>query len=654
MHRVTKLIIFIIMIFTLSLSSCNGGGSSDISSVSQNSNYTQAELDSIANEFVDSFSEYISTQVLEDLNLITSLDEYPDFSVSWTSNNQGVITNDGKINKPDTDTVVRLNYVIYYLQQVVKMGYYDVNVVGKNVDPSTIILEWLYEYDFAIPSPLYFPYEVRVDVPGFTEYKIRWNTNNSPYLKVDEDYLMPRSVNNEQVVTLRAQIDIDGKLISREFKVNIPSDNDPLLTKNGLPVININTFGKPITSHNDYVSGTLGMTKSQAYKEGASLEAKPMGIRLRGNSTSMPRKKPYRIKFDAKQSLFGMAACKSWVLLAEHYDETYLRNATAFYLGSKLSGLKFTPRFYHVEVYLNNSYIGIYLLTDQVQVNESRVNITESSEADTGYLMYWDSRAAEEFGAQRDVTYIDSIGPTPVEFKSPDRLSPSQRAFIGDYLKNAYDAVRLSNKTFSDIETYFDIDSAIDYIIVNEIFKNQDIGAYSVYMYKDKGGKLYFGPLWDFDLSTGNVNYTDRGLPNYWFSMMANRNKWFNGLMKNQEFRIRFQSRWLEIREEILPSVLTFISERRQLIYKAALANDAFYPERYNDTGMFGNPPHTRNFSTFTQHTDYFYNWMNASLKFLDDEITSEAFIQAAYANRFNDNFSGKPELPLESLPKFI
>ena len=143
-------------------------------------------------------------------------------------------------------------------------------------------------------------------------------------------------------------------------------------------------------------------------------------------------------------------------------------------------------------------------------------------------------------------------------------------------------------------------------------------------MYKDKGGKLYFGPLWDFDLSTGNVNYTDRGLPNYWFSMMANRNKWFNGLMKNQEFRIRFQSRWLEIREEILPSVLTFISERRQLIYKAALANDAFYPERYNDTGMFGNPPHTRNFSTFTQHTDYFYNWMNASLKFLDDEITSK------------------------------
>ena len=105
------------------------------------------------------------------------------------------------------------------------------------------------------------------------------------------------------------------------------------------------------------------------------------------------------------------------------------------FTGSKLSGLKFTPRFYHVEVYLNNSYIGIYLLTDQVQVNESRVNITESSEADTGYLMYWDSRAAEEFGAQRDVTYIDSIGPTPVEFKSPDRLSPSQRAFIGDYLK---------------------------------------------------------------------------------------------------------------------------------------------------------------------------------------------------------------------------
>lgn len=656
MSKKVQLIIFFLLTFTLILTSCNGGSqsSSSISTISESS-YTETELNSIANEFIDEISDNIPSKVLEDITLFTSIDDFKDFSVTWNSSNEEIISVNGQVNRPTSDTVVRLSYVIKYKEQVIKEGFVDVNVVGKEVDVYTVVLEWLYEYDFAIPTPLYFPYQVKSDVPGYPDLLIKWSTNNSPFLVVDEDYLMPRSGTNEQNVTTRAFIDINGKMVSREFVVKIPKDSDPLLPKNGLPIININTYGRPINSFVNYTSGTFSMSKSQAYKINEEIEEKSIGIRLRGNSTSLPRKKPYRIKFDIKQSLFGMEACKSWILLAEYYDETALRNATAFYLGSRLSGLKFTPRAYHVEVYLNDVYQGIYVLTDQVQVNPSRVNIIESPEVDTGYLMYWDSRAAEEEGAERDVTYIDGIGPTPVEFKTPERLTPDQRAFIGDYIKKAYDAVRLPTKSFKDIETYIDINSAIDYIIVNEIFKNQDIAGYSVYMYKDKGGKLHFGPLWDFDLSSGNVNYGDRGLPNYWFSMANNRNQWFNGLMKNTEFRIAFRDRWMEIKEEILPSMFDYINERRRLIYKAALENDALYPERNSDTGMFGNPPQIRGFTQYNQYTDYFYEWLNASVKFMDDEILSEDFIKPSYANVFNVNFNaGNPESPLDLLPKFL
>ncbi len=656
MRKKFQIIIFFLLTFTLLLVSCNGksSSSSSISSVSESS-YTENELNSIASEFEDEISELIPSKVLEDITLITSLDGFDEFYVTWSSSNEDIISKNGQVNRPDNDIVVRLNYVIKYKDQIVKEGYVDVIVVGKEVDVYTIVLEWLYEYDFKIPSPLYFPYQVKTDVPGYNDLVIRWSTNNSPFLMVDEDYLMPRSGSNEQNVTTRAFIDINGKMVSREFTIKIPKDSDPLLPKNGLPIIHINTYGRPINSHVDYTPATFSMTRSQAYKNSDAVEEKSIGIRLRGNSTALARKKPYRIKFDIQQSLFGMGACKSWVLLAEYYDETALRNATAFYLGSRLSGLKFTPRAYHVEVYLNDVYQGIYVLTDQVQIHPSRVNITESFDVDTGYLMYWDSRAAEEPGAEKDVTYIIGITPIPFEFKTPERLTPDQRTFIGDYLKNAYDAVRLSNKTFKDIESYIDIDSAIDYIIVNEIFKTQDISAYSVYMFKDKGGKLHFGPLWDFDLSSGNVNYEDRGLPNYWFSMANNRNVWFNGLMKNNEFRVLFKERWLEIREEILPSMFDYISERRKLIYKAALANDALYPERNSDTGQFGNPPHLRGFTQYNQYTDYFYEWLNASVKFMDDEILSEEFTKPSYASRFNVNFSaGNPESPLSLLPKFL
>ena len=125
----------------------------------------------------------------------------------------------------------------------------------------------------------------------------------------------------------------------------------------GIPIVWIETENREaITSKEDYVKGTVTISKTPPFTEG--FEA-TMRIRGRGNATWSYAKKPYRIKLDSKSKILGMPADKDWVLLAEYCDKSLLRTTYAFEL-SKLMELPWTPHGYHVEVFLNGSYNGTY------------------------------------------------------------------------------------------------------------------------------------------------------------------------------------------------------------------------------------------------------------------------------------------------------
>ena len=112
-----------------------------------------------------------------------------------------------------------------------------------------------------------------------------------------------------------------------------------------LPIINIDTKDVSIDSKEKYTDMTFTLENCDG-----ELSEITGGIRLRGNTTMHYPKKPYRIKFDEKQSLFGLEKAKSWVLLAEYLDPSALHNYTAFSLASELSGLSFTPTPHKVNV----------------------------------------------------------------------------------------------------------------------------------------------------------------------------------------------------------------------------------------------------------------------------------------------------------------
>ena len=238
-------------------------------------------------------------------------------------------------------------------------------------------------------------------------------------------------------------------------------------------------------------------------------------IKGRGNYSWKWEKKPYALKFENKTEVLGMPAHKRWILLANWRDRTLLRNDAAFWL-SRRAGLPYTVRGEFVELEINGEHRGNYYLCEQIKIDDNRVKITEMKKKYTdktgGFLMEIDSYFDEirRFrSAEFNLKYM---------FKDPDvdvKTDTSYRAAY-HWMKGYIDTFEKSLMTESDVdnhvyEKYLDVNSAIQFVMVNELTGNRDFfqngdedhyGPHSTYLYKDKGKKLFMGPVWDFDYET--------------------------------------------------------------------------------------------------------------------------------------------------------
>ena len=175
-------------------------------------------------------------------------------------------------------------------------------------------------------------------------------------------------------------------------KENYGNILDYMTEDGGIPLIRIKTDeGKFPQDKENYVDGTLEIVEKTG-SDKVIFEKADMGVRLRGNSTLESPKKAFRIKFDKKQSLFDLPAAKSWVLLANYFDKSNIRNYLAYLTAHKLDNLYFQPSCIFVEVEFNGDYIGLYLLCEQMQTGEGRVDIEQDEYDDTNgsYFMELD------------------------------------------------------------------------------------------------------------------------------------------------------------------------------------------------------------------------------------------------------------------------
>lgn len=358
------------------------------------------------------------------------------------------------------------------------------------------------------------------------------------YRAVIED--IGRSAEYDEMVALVLNTkDAKGNAIQISSSVfEVIGKNFDNLPHNGLPVVMINTpNAAPIVSKDDYVEGsyiTL-LNADMAYDYQGEMK-----IKGRGNSTWGAPKKPYKVKFDKKQSLYGEPKDKEWVLLANYYDKSMLRGDVAYWMASTYGQFDYVPKFHFVDLMFNGQYNGTYQVGDQVKIAKDRVNV-----GDDGFLLEIDAKAAAE-----DITFrVPHIG-QPINIKEPDVVIGDENYnYVVDYLTSA-DAALYADNWLDEITGYkslIDMKSFVEWYLIMEITKNNDAVFYtSCYMSLARNGKLKMGPVWDFDLSLGGYIYAGRDFVNEpeGFYIKTNTGSWIARLYEDPAFVTAVKNRF--------------------------------------------------------------------------------------------------------------
>lgn len=367
----------------------------------------------------------------------------------------------------------------------------------------------------------------------------------------------------EESVRLAMRLPRGTMVYSKPFTVKSNDLDGGIKVRTGLPVVYVDTEdGKEVVSKEDYLKAVFKIDGMGSHDD---LDEVPCSIRGRGNTTWTWAKKPYLIKFDKKQSIFGLPKHKRWVLLANFMDRTLMRNLIAYRVGS-MTSLDWTPHCQSVELVMNGKHVGNYLLIEQVRADSKRVPCED------GFLLECD------FHYDNDIQWIQTPGKCiqmqdgiPFGIKYPDYddgLTEARIKEIKEYVRAASEAI-YGESSSEGYANYLDVKSFIDYWIVFEVMVNHELGnPGSVFMHKNAGGKLTAGPIWDFDWGTLSYNVSPRARTG-----LVNRDAiWYARLFEDPDFKTAVKTRW----NELLPKLKTipaYIDEMEKTLQASAELN---------------------------------------------------------------------------------
>lgn len=397
-----------------------------------------------------------------------------------------------------------------------------------------------------------------------------------------------------------------------------------------LPKMYITTqSGNGRINHGQYSSASISLTystpaDSNSADSGNNFSDVEAQIKGRGNSTWWEfDKKPYRIKFTKKIDLFGMGARKDWILLANAMDHSLMRNYLTFTMANEF-GDPYTSQSQWVHIFIDGDYRGVYLLCEQTESGQYRVDIeTEhtADDVDVGFLI--------EYGGSADVDdnkffRFNSVSGKNIIFQMTDHnavikypkgeeCTKAQRDYIAKYSNEVNTAIM--KRKWEDIISLVDIGTFVDNFIVTEIMLNNDMG-WNFFFYKPSGGKLCLGPHWDFDQAAGASDY---GGETYEGWSAGSPHPWFEALVQIDEFIAVVRERWIEKYDYIHSIPDTFIDEKAAEYQYDINANFT----RWEVLGK----PHWRSVrsldkeTTYQGHIDYLKTWLTNRIDWIEKEI---------------------------------
>lgn len=424
-----------------------------------------------------------------------------------------------------------------------------------------------------------------------------------------------------------------------------------------LPIVTINTGGVAILSKTTNVSGTITVTSADGgttYFPSSSNTDNTATFHIHGNSSAMMPKVPYAVKLTSGLDLMttlgvqcpyvnskGKQVCdksKSYILLANYDDKTFLRDWAASALANAIpigngyldesadsptpSGtttlMPWAPHSLFVELYVNGVYEGNYQLIEKVDIDDNKVNTPELDDDDTsgdltgGYLVEIDQHQDEDyvFTTPQGV-YMGLIDPD----STPEVAE--QTSYITNYVDTAENA--LFSTTYTDPSTgwraYFDEASLVNFYIVNDVMGNVDGGDFysSDYYYKPQDNPLlYMGPVWDFDISSGNVNYEPISSPTVpWMQTEA---RWYKRLFTDPGFQADVKQQWNTLKNNgVFDTWLTSIQTQAQTLEQSQANNFGRWPIQSIKVW-----PNIEAAGSYDGEVAYLIDWLKLRIAYLD------------------------------------
>ena len=326
-------------------------------------------------------------------------------------------------------------------------------------------------------------------------------------------------------------------------EVLMPDDNGEMVRfpiafyrSSGLYTVELGLHGAELSDieHGIYIPASIKMITPDGRVEYYEEEA---CIKGRGNSTWAGEKRPYEIKTDRRIKLFGTKPSDKWVLLANWLDGSCICNKMVFDTAKKI-GMEFTIDADWVDLYVDGSYIGNYLLSHEPGLSNEEIDARDLQSINNKYSGHpLDISGGYLIETILTIQKSDFSIPSGCFFKvsSPKNYTSEQLEYISDF--TVFIDRILNNGSVDD--RYIDFPSFARQLLLDEFFFNVDMGDNSTYFYKkNHQDKLYAGPAWDYDKSCG---LTERGSDYMESVTYRGTLDWHGRLMENAAFRQYFE-----------------------------------------------------------------------------------------------------------------
>lgn len=421
-------------------------------------------------------------------------------------------------------------------------------------------------------------------------------------------------------------------------------DPDAIFESN-LPIIVIETEnGQPvpdepkITAHMGIVNNEGGMNE---YPGTYNNYDGKIGIELRGASSQSYAKKGYGLETRLENgennnvSLLGMPVENDWVLHGPYSDKSLIRNVLAYHFAREMG--QYAPRTRLCELFLNNTYYGVYVLTEKIKRDTFRLDIgklepheVSGRDVTGGYIFKLD-KGDEDHWVSPYPAIDDNDIRILYHYPDPELMPTEQKEYIKDFVTDFEHA--LAGDRFYDpvlgYKPYIDMQSFIDFFLVNELAKNVDGYRISTYLHKDKDkldkvSPIKAGPVWDFNFGFGNADYYDASVTSGWQCEYMLPNDWWSNpfwwikLRKDPDYFNQLVSSWKGYRNSILSDIHmdNVIDSLTTLLADAQQRNFSAFP-------VLSQYVWANNYvgGTYANEINYLKTWISDRMAWMDSKL---------------------------------